>query len=291
MNTIAITMKQAFDILDRADDEYKPSHYFALFSGGTDSLVNTYVSLEWAKSRSIDMRVVHINTGIGIEETRQFARQTAADLDWRFMEYKTNPQVYIDLVTGKIPGFPGGFPGAPMHFFYYTRLKERRIADLLRNVKKHRSERVLLSTGVRRQESRIRMGYTHEYRKEKARVWVNPLFHASKDELLDVRDVVVLPKNMVSECLHMSGECLCGAMNYPGELAEIRYWYPNAAAYIDYINELTIEAGYPWGWDTPMKVASLIRAGQQYLDGFAPMCASCEARRSNETGTNATAPA
>lgn len=273
------TIEQAFDILDRARAEHQPAHYVALFSGGLDSLVNTHITKLWADARCLPLLIAHINTGIGIAETRQYVRATAVALGWRYQEYTTPPQTYIDLVTGKHePSVPGGFPGAPLHFYYYCRLKDRRIADLLRDLKQHRSERVLLSTGLRQQESKKRMGYTEPITKESARIWVNPLFFAGKDELLDIRDMAQLPRNEVSDCLHRSGECLCGAMNDPGELAELRFWYPHSAAYIDYISDLTIAAGYPWGWDAPGCVRSAVRAGQQFLDGFAPLCSSCEAR-------------
>lgn len=275
------TIQQTNDILDRAYEEYKPQHIVALFSGGDDSLVNTHLTVEWGKARQLPVLVVHINTGIGIDETRAFVRQTTQEQSWTYKEYVTDPQVYIDLVTGKNePDVPGGFPGAPLHFIYYSRLKDRRIDQLKRELKRHIRDRILLSTGLRQQESKKRMGYNKPYSKEKGKssVWANPLFYASKDQLLDIRDTVKLPSSQVSACLHRSGECLCGAMNDVGELEELRFWYPRSAAYIDQINEQTIAAGYPWEWDAPNRIRNQLRAGQTFLEGFAPLCSSCDAR-------------
>ncbi len=72
-------------------------------------------------------------------------------------------------------------------------------------------------------------------------------------------------------------------MNDPGELEELRFWYPNAAAYIEQINQFTIAAGYPWGWDAPSSIRNAVRAGQSFLEGFAPLCSSCEARTEMRT--------
>jgi hypothetical protein len=150
----------------------------------------------------------------------------------------------------------------------------------MRDMKTHLSQRILFSTGLRQQESKKRMGYSKPFSKEKgkARVWANPLFYASKPDLHEVQDTVNLPSSLVSACLHRSGECLCGSMNDPGELEELAFWYPNSAAYIEQINQQTIAAGYPWEWDAPNKVRNALRAGQSFLDGFAPLCSSCEAR-------------
>lgn len=277
--------ERAYYILDAAWSRARPSHAVALFSGGYDSLVSTFVTASWAAARRIPLHVAHINTGIGIGATRTFVRATAQQYNWRYIEYATPAEIYLGMVGGAYaPTIPGGFPGAPLHFLYYCRLKDRRIADLMRALKRHRSERVLLSTGLRQQESRRRMGYNSPITRERARVWVNPLFYAVKDDVLDIRDAAKLPHNSVVDCLHMSGECLCGAMNQPGELAEIRFWYPDAAAYIDQISDLTIAAGFPWAWDAPARVRAPLRAGQTYLDGFAPLCSSCELRAAEAPG-------
>ncbi len=122
--------------------------------------------------------------------------------------FLTSPPARRAEAMSDSAGVPGGFPGAPLHFIYYSRLKDRRLDQLMRDIKKHLSERVLLSTGLRQQESKKRMGYNKPFSKEKgkARVWANPLFYANKVELYEARDDAKLPENLVSACLHRSGE-------------------------------------------------------------------------------------
>lgn len=62
-------------VLDAAVEEHAPSHVFALFSGGHDSLCSTAL----AAKHSAFTAAVHINTGIGIPETREFVRSTCEE--------------------------------------------------------------------------------------------------------------------------------------------------------------------------------------------------------------------
>jgi 3'-phosphoadenosine 5'-phosphosulfate sulfotransferase (PAPS reductase)/FAD synthetase len=188
------------------------------------------------------------------------------------------------MVTGQeiSRSVPGGFPGAAMHSVYYRELKDRRVADLMRSLKRNakRSDRVMLISGIRRQESRRRMGYASAINKVSAQVWVNPLLERSKDDCLDLMEFGNLPRNPASQTIHMSGECLCGAMAHPGELAELKFWFPDTAKYIESITQKTIAAGYPWRWDDPRPDwFAKISQGQQPLFDFMPLCVGCEARQ------------
>jgi len=66
------------EILERAFDEHNPVAAFALFSGGHDSLVSTHHAMQ---DDRVDA-VVHVNTGIGIPETRQFVHDTCDRFGW-----------------------------------------------------------------------------------------------------------------------------------------------------------------------------------------------------------------
>ena len=146
-----------------------------------------------------------------------------------------------------------GFPGYGMHSGVYQRLKERRVADLVRQAKAGRSRfaMVALATGIRRLESRRRVGRVVPLQKQGSRLWVAPLHDWSG---IDVREYMALhglPSNPVVDLLHMSGECLCGSFARQGELAEIALWYPRAAARIYQLERRVLEAGSPprpWGW-------------------------------------------
>jgi 3'-phosphoadenosine 5'-phosphosulfate sulfotransferase (PAPS reductase)/FAD synthetase len=50
---------------------HQPVRRFALFSGGKDSICSTHFTMNNGADE-----VVHINTGIGIKETREFVRET-----------------------------------------------------------------------------------------------------------------------------------------------------------------------------------------------------------------------
>jgi hypothetical protein len=59
-----------------------------------------------------------------------------------------------------------------------------------------------------------------------------------------------LPLNEVTEHLHMSGECLCGAYAKPGELDEVEFFYPHAAEPLRKLEAEAEAAGVPyckWG--------------------------------------------
>jgi hypothetical protein len=78
-----------------------------------------------------------------------------------------------------------------------------------------------------------------------------------------------VPLNEASVKLHMSGECLCGAYAGPGELEEIRFWYPDTAAEIDALEADARAAGIPepfcrWGH------------GQGKPSAVGRMCSSCD---------------
>jgi 3'-phosphoadenosine 5'-phosphosulfate sulfotransferase (PAPS reductase)/FAD synthetase len=73
-------------ILDKAYIEHNPVAIFLMFSGGHDSLTATHVGATWANERRIPFKVAHINTGIGIEQTREFVRETCSEHEWPLVE-------------------------------------------------------------------------------------------------------------------------------------------------------------------------------------------------------------
>jgi tRNA(Ile)-lysidine synthase TilS/MesJ len=101
---------------------HKPKHAVALFSGGYDSLVTTHLTMSYMERYypKLPRFVAHINTGIGIEETRTFVRETCKQYGWTLKEYTTEYN-YDDLAMEY------GFPGPAMHGVMYIKLKERPI--------------------------------------------------------------------------------------------------------------------------------------------------------------------
>lgn len=255
-------------IMGESAEQYGPFAYrYVLFSGGHDSLTVTH----WAMTNGWADGVLHVNTGIGIEETRDFVRDTCASYGWPLHEYHA-PDDYDEIVREH------GFPGPHGHRYMYIRLKERALDQVVRDTKRKRNDRVMFVTGVRLEESRRRMGNAKQVQKQGARIWVAPFLHMTKKNLNRYIAGNNLPRNPVVDHLHMSGECLCGAYARRGELDEIALWYPKTADRIKRLEKEVEASGYPWKWEDPGPPGwfTEMRHGQEFLDDdFFPLCADC----------------
>lgn len=212
-----------------------------LFSGGKDSTVLAHLMRKRADC------AVHINTGIGIEQTRQFVRDTCRDWDLPLIE-EHPPVPYRDLVIER------GFPGPAHHWKMYTRLKERALEQVRSALVKHPyKERVVFLAGRRRDESLRRFNAPENGRKGSI-VWISPIVNWTALDLNTYRLVNPdVPTNEVSDLIHMSGECLCGAFAKPRELDEVGLWFPEVKAHIEALQDDVRAAGHPeeicqWGW-------------------------------------------
>jgi 3'-phosphoadenosine 5'-phosphosulfate sulfotransferase (PAPS reductase)/FAD synthetase len=258
VDSAQVRVNEADLILEAAVVSQRPSHVFLLFSGGHDSLAATHLSSmllqntlrRYPADFSYGLRVVvlHINTGIGIPQTREYVRLVTWNHRWSYQEYRT-PVSYEENVLAY------GFPGPGQHTAMYTLLKERALRMAVRNLtpphplEVHRGEindllndlqgfplrwqyglvttlrRYLTKaisayrqdlrpmafvTGVRRQESQRRMGNVIPMQKHGRHWWLSPLTEWTKDDVLDYMEAGRLPHNLVVDCLHKSGECLCG---------------------------------------------------------------------------------
>lgn len=247
-----------------AIERENPSHLFALFSGGHDSLCATHVASQHPRFTA----AVHINTGIGIEETREFVRQTCKAQGWPLIEMHPDAETYPELVMEH--GFPGGPKG---HNRYYYWLKQRQVRRLVREHKQGPDDRIGLVTGIRLSESERRMGagISTPVRRQGAQLWLNPILYwrgREKNSYMEKHD---LPRNQVVDLLHKSGECLCGAFARKGEFNEIELWYPEAAKQITKLEAEAKAAGLKdcyWG-------RRGIRENPDQLN-FLPLCTDCE---------------
>src|SRR5262245_34867070 len=140
----------ALETISEACERYQCSKVFALFSGGDDSLAALRVAAEHPNFRA----AVHCNTGIGVEATREFVRETCRQLRCPLLEYRAaenvngkgqpDPQIYEQHVLEY--GFPG--PTKFGHGKMYARLKERGLRRLFREETDGR-ENVVLASGCR----------------------------------------------------------------------------------------------------------------------------------------------
>lgn len=240
------------------------SKLFALFSGGHDSLCSTKIASTHPKFQA----AVHINTGIGIQETRQFVRDTCKEQGWPLIELFPDGKTYRQLVLDK------GFPRGPKsHNTMYYWLKQRQVRRLIREHKTHRFDRIGLATGIRIQESQRRMAaaLSVPVRREGAQVWLSPILDWSALQCSEFMAEQNLKRNQVVDLLHRSGECLCGALAHHTELKEIELWYPEAAGEIRKLQDECVERGLKCSrWAT-------ISSKQPNLNQKTlPLCVGCQ---------------
>lgn len=269
---------QAHDILDEAwyrhvDRKGKElCGVVVLFSGGNDSTILAHLMRERAT------HFAHANTTIGIEATRQFVREVSKAWGVPLIEKTaTGPDTYRALVLDQ------GFPGPGHHYKMFQRLKERQLrkvrAELIDN---GRRQRVIFVAGRRKEESARRTsrwlkGELVEHERDGAVVWCSPLLHWTTDDMREYRERFDVPRNEVSDMIHMSGECLCGAFASKGERNEIGFFYPEWLAEIEALEADVRAAGHPeprcvWGWG-----AEHVKAGKRYKTGR--LCDSCDGRQ------------
>lgn len=250
-------------VLLSAIEEHEPSHVFALFSGGHDSLCSTAV----AAKHPAFTAAVHINTGIGIKETRQFVRTTCRTHGWPLIEMHPDRKTYRDLVIEQ--GMPAG-PKAHNTTYYW--LKQRQVRRLVAEHKQGRHGRVVLVTGIRKQESERRMSAVMSVPVHRigAQVWVNPILEWSKADCQDFMEAEGLKRNRVVDLLHRSGECLCGALARRSELKDIEGWFPLTAQEIYTYERLAEEHGHR---DDRWAVRQNVSKEQMRFDQ--PLCVGC----------------
>lgn len=276
-------MKHADTIIQEAIDQYQPIHVLLLFSGGDDSLVSTHFAASYLRIKDIPFSVYHGDTTIGIKQTQQFVIETCSAYGWS-LAIRRPPEghTYEDIVK------ENGFPGPSAHPYMYSRLKERALrAYVTHEVKTSpkKRENVLLVTGARKQESRIRMGYSEPVTKDGSRIWCAPIFYWSKQTCMSYISGNRLKRNPVKKRLCISGECLCGAFASKEERAEIRAAYPETEKELLRLEQIARDNGHPWPWGQgPNEWAKNHPPG--VIDMFTGkanpmfMCVGCESRQS-----------
>jgi 3'-phosphoadenosine 5'-phosphosulfate sulfotransferase (PAPS reductase)/FAD synthetase len=255
--------KTASEIVAEAVERFRPVAVFACFSGGNDSVAMAH----WMVENVPGTRLVFINTGVGVQQSIEHARDTCKNMGWDLTEIRAKEDCGQDYDYW-VRRF--GFPGPHGHKLIYNRLKGRAIELLVRRTKNHRMSKVLLATGLREDESLRRMGYRgQEINRIGAQVWINPIYWWSRQQ----RDAYIathsLPRNPVSETLGISGECACGAFAHPGEHEKLRQVDPDLAARFDRLHEETKDR-FPWPWEgRPPKAPRPMR-------DVGPLCIGCE---------------
>lgn len=270
MNRVEEMTARARSILGKAIFDYQPRAVFGLFSGGHDSLCSTSIAASFLNDFTA---AAHINTTIGVKETRLYVRAAAETLGWKLVE-KYPPQSYRDICVEH------GMPGPGAHLFCYTRLKERCVRELVREQKVDRNDRVILVTGVRVHESKRRMGNVVEVDRRGAQVWVAPCLEWTDEDKEAYIAALNLPRNPVVDEIGMSGECLCGSFAEPGELDIVSEAFPQTRAEIEEIKAACRERGVhaEWGQRPPKVDKHTYPLGLPEPEAL-PMCHNCQARK------------
>ena len=270
-------MKTSYEILTEALEKYRPIKVALLFSGGHDSLVNTHVCANILTGLQIAFVVYHGDTTIGIPETQEYVKDVCKKYNWNLIIRRppNKKDWYDELIKGY--GFPG--PTKQSHQICYRRLKERALNAFVTHECKtspYKREFVLLCSGVRKDESKIRMGYVHETSKDRSKIWTNPVFYFTEKDCERYMKEYDLPRNPVKDRICISGECLCGAFGGKEEFAEIKTCYPETAARINALHEMAIANGHPWHWSsgpTEWRRQNNLRQTNMF------MCVGCESKK------------
>ncbi len=271
-----------------AANVHQPIAVFGLFSGGHDSVTATAIASMYPKFTA----ALHINTGFGVQRTREYVYETAKARGWNLLEKRAvdninaegnpDPQVYRELVLKY------GFPGPNGHGMMYARLKERCLRGLQRDFLASPERRVMYISGCRSGESIRRMAHTEEVQIDGQRIWVAPIHDWSASDCSEFMEQQQIARNPVVDLIHKSGECLCGAFAEKGELQELALWPETQPMYREIVTlEAEVRAeGFPWGWeDGPPDWWLEKKRGQEFLldyDSDAPqhLCWSCNKRGS-----------
>lgn len=242
---------------------------YALFSGGHDSLCSTALAADMEGFAG----AVHINTGIGIEETREFVRDTCHTQGWPLHELHAPQGKYEQMVLER-----GGFPyGTASHNSMLFYLKQQPLNRWIKTIE----GKIGLVTGIRKAESVRRMGagISVPVREDGRKTWLSPILDWTKIDCNRFMADRGLPRNPVVDLLHRSGECLCGALARSEEIHEIARWFPDTARRINDLEHECEKRG----------IVACVWAGQdaRHLDpgqmqmfskaDLAPLCTSCEA--------------
>lgn len=124
-----------------------------LFSGGNDSTVLAHLFRDTAT------HAAHANTGVGIEQTREYVRATCERWNLPLMERKA-PRAQ-DSYRAQV--LEHGFPGPGRHARMFQRLKERALEQVRRELVRYpRRERIVFLAGRSRpavlEDEGLRMG-------------------------------------------------------------------------------------------------------------------------------------
>lgn len=268
------------EIIDQLQKEHNVIGVYSLFSGGHDSLVATHLASQHPDFDG----VIHIDTGTGLPETRQFVEETCEKHGWNLIVKQ--PYMPYEGLIMKL-----GFPGPMQHGFMYARLKDRPLRALMKKLKKlHNGDRyskLIFISGVRKQESNRRAEIQDEPHVEGARIWTPVITDWTATDCTRYIKKHKLDRSPVKDMLHISGECFCGAYKKRGEFQDLEMFFPKQAERIRKWQELVVKAREIQVWEHENGLREEVKIEQKYCQwgpavavpndqiGMFPMCQYC----------------
>ena len=247
------------NILSEVMNDYGRDKFYALVSGGKDSITAAVVTDRIKKLEG----VIFVDTTIGVDETREFVESVCKARGWSLIILR--PKVTYDDMVMKY-----GFPGPSHHRMAFIYLKWQPIYYWIRHHKDR--DRIALISGVRRHESKRRGRNAQKIKIDgscKHMVWVAPIIEWTDKQVWSfIRNEGL----KVSPCyakLHISGDCLCGAYAKRGEAELIQLFYPEIAERLRDLEKRCPKEYCKWGNSSSMTGVKCQKSMEDYL------CADC----------------
>lgn len=232
--------------------------FYALVSGGKDSLATASVAFDLGVLDGI----IYIDTTIRVPDSLEHVKQVAFERGWPEVTVLTTKKTFESFVLKY------GFPRPSSHTWAFNSLKWYPLWEFRRDTK---DRNICFLSGVRRLESRRRMGHvTRFYREPKKRgdrmMWAAPIINWSTPEVLSYlvdKGIVISP---AYKKIGISGDCLCGAYARAGEAELIAKHYPEVAEQIRLLEEKAKgrTSQKTWGNATSISTAKKQKSIEEY---------------------------
>ena len=198
-------------------------------SGGRDSALACYIAYRVARALNKKFRLVHIDTRIALQETKDYVERYAEWLGADLIVVRT-PHDYFELVKR------WGYPSVLKNRWCWRFLKQEPLYNFRVQELREREE-ALWVLGIRRNESMFRLEnygkLTNTLTRAKIKnlpvaEWL-PILYLSSNQVDYLIKKLGIPQNPVWSKVGISGECLCLAGTTKKTLEALFTQYPEVA--------------------------------------------------------------
>lgn len=193
----------------------KAKTVIAMFSGGKDSLVSTYVANEACKSLDVKFKVVFIDTTCALPNTIEYVKDVCVLMGWDLQIIKPK-QSFWELVLKN---------GAPSPRRRWC-CKELKLKPLWNYLKAYNPPRIVI-LGLRNGESYRRKKIKKSWFSKDAQAWIyNPIIDWSEGEVLVFINKMKIPVNPNYSKVGFAGDCFCGCFTTLDKIKRTAEAYP-----------------------------------------------------------------